>query len=613
MYISIRLRYLVLYVFVLICGKIVAVQEPDAINHRVVDSVKNAMNREKISIHEKTGILFHLGITYNSAGKYDSARICFNQALNLPGGKEFEGGRILSNLANSFGFDGQYPEALEYYLEALETGERLEIKGKTATDRTHGQWNVVRAMANAAEIYYLMGNQEQALYYAEKARNKIDATGTGDSYMSPQIYYVIASVYLTRGILDKAEEYMTKTYDIADRMCKTYIQQNGNPRGNLMYCSYGKEGLARVYLSRKEYDKAKKYAEEALDFAGQHGDPMTVAKVLSAFSDIYMAQEDYAESGRFATEAMKKSPEYLKLNPDIAFNIAVANLFAGDKEKAYGFLRIYSGQMKKNTDRQFRETMVSMEIQFETEKKELRISNLERQKILYISVGISAILFAVAIWIILRQKIKNEQKEKQLVAANAVFEGEKRERERFVRNLHDGVNGMLSAIRIELAATEHLQGIRDRIDGCIEEIRRLASGMMPVSLQRYGIKAALEDYCRSFPNVHFHFFGENKRIDEKIELAVYYCAYELVFNSVKHSGATNVNVQLIQENDRISLTVQDDGCGYDGKSSGQGVGLRSLRDRITALNGKLEIASSPENGTETTIEIQLRIRNSITN
>jgi signal transduction histidine kinase len=239
------------------------------------------------------------------------------------------------------------------------------------------------------------------------------------------------------------------------------------------------------------------------------------------------------------------------------------------------------------------------------EYKELRIADLERQKVLYIFISIVAGLPAIITGIIYRQKVRSKQKEIQLLVANAVFEGEKKERERFAHSLHDGVNSMLLAIRIELASMEHLQNIRDRIDDCIEEIRRLANGVMPVSLQRYGMKAALEDYCRSFPDVCFHFFGENRRIDEKIELMVYYCAYELVHNSVRHSGATAINVQLIQEDDRISLTVQDNGCGYDEESSGQGIGLKSLHDRITVLNGKLEIISSPGNGTEMTIELKI--------
>jgi len=594
MRISIRLRHLFLFASVLVCTSLLAVQKQDTI-FSFVDSLKHVLNEKKMTTDEQFGILLRLGIEYNGLEKFDSARIYLNHALNLPGGKEFCGGRIIVNLANSYAFNGEYSEALKYYLEALGVAEKLEENV-----------NIIRSMANAAEMYYLMGNHDRALYYAERAKDRVRSpVPTFETYMLPQIYYVIGSVYLDRGLLDKAEESMTKSYEIADSVSKFQIASNGDPLGMLMYCSYGKEGLARVCLERKDYAKALELAGEALDFAGQNGDPPVVAKVFYAFSDIYLAQNDYAESGKYALKALDTSPESMELYPGIAFNIATSNLFAGNSGKAFAFFQIYSDQMKKNTGKQFRETMASMDIQFETKKKELDISNLEHQRILYIFVGIAGILLAITVWCILWLRIRNEQKEKQLVAANAVFEGEKRERERFARDLHDGVNGMLSAIRIELAATEHLQNIRDRIDDCIEEIRRLANGVMPVSLQRFGIKAALEDYRHTFPNVQFYFFGENKRFDEKIELVVYYCAYELIHNSVKHSGATNINVQLVQEEDRISLSVQDNGCGYDKESSNKGVGLKSLYDRVMAFNGKIEVISSPENGTETTVELRV--------
>jgi signal transduction histidine kinase len=249
--------------------------------------------------------------------------------------------------------------------------------------------------------------------------------------------------------------------------------------------------------------------------------------------------------------------------------------------------------------------MSDMTVKYETVQKEMRISDLERQKVLSVSIGIFGILLAIAMGIIFRQKIKNTKKGKQLIAVNAVFEGEKKERERFTRDLHDGLGGMLSAVKIGLNAMEDQQIIRDKLDDCIELIRCLARGVMPASLLRYGMKAALEDYCRSFSNVHFHFFGENKRIDEKIELVIYYSAYELVNNSVKHSGARNINVQLIQEYNRVSLAIMDDGCGFDKESSKQGSGLKNIRDRVIAFNGKMNMITSPDEGTETTIELKI--------
>jgi signal transduction histidine kinase len=545
-----------------------------------------------------------LGIQYNMAGKYDSARFYLNRALNLPGGREYNGGRLITNLANSYAMEGKRIEALNYYMEALKISEQMI---ETDKNRVYGKYNVIRTMANLSEMYYMMGNQKQALYYAERGKELLDKWFNGDnmSYLIPQMLYVAGSVYLDRNELDKAEITLQKVYESADTICRKYIRQSGNPNSMYMYVAYGKEGLARVWLAKKKYAKALEYATGAMEYAERHGDPTITAKILAAFSDIYLAQGNYEASRRYAIQAMELFPDYVKVNPEAAFNAATGHLFAGDREEAYNYYRLYSMRMKENTGKHFRETMAGMEIVYETEKKELRIADLERQKVLSVFIGIAIGLLAIMIGIIFRQKIKNKQKDMQLTVANAVFEGEKRERERFTRDLHDGINGMLSAIRIELAATEQQQSIRDRIDGCIEEIRRLASGVMPVSLQRYGMKAALEDYCRSFPNVCFHFFGEDRRIDGKIELVVYYCAYELVHNSVRHSGATAINVQLIQEDDRISLAVQDNGCGYDGKSFGQGVGLKNLHDRITVLNGKLEITSSPENGTETTIELKL--------
>jgi signal transduction histidine kinase len=151
-----------------------------------------------------------------------------------------------------------------------------------------------------------------------------------------------------------------------------------------------------------------------------------------------------------------------------------------------------------------------------------------------------------------------------------------------------------------------LQNICARLDDCINTIRRISRGMMPFPLERYGMKVALENYCRLFPNVDFHFFGENRRIGEDLELVVYYCAYELINNSFKHSDAKNINVQLVQRSGMVSLTVHDDGCGFDREVVGQGNGLKNISDRVAAFNGRIEIATSPGAGTETNIELKTK-------
>jgi signal transduction histidine kinase len=178
-----------------------------------------------------------------------------------------------------------------------------------------------------------------------------------------------------------------------------------------------------------------------------------------------------------------------------------------------------------------------------------------------------------------------------------------KERARLARDLHDRLGGNLSAVKLELKSQrESMENIFDKLDNCIEDIRRVSHDLMPVSLQR-GMKAALEDFAAQFSQVHFHFFGEERRIDEMKEYVVYCCASELVNNSLRHSGAKNINLQLVQIEKYVTLTVQDDGCGFDEQTVVKGIGLKNIRDRVISSNGKMDVVTAPGRGTETTIEI----------
>ena len=177
------------------------------------------------------------------------------------------------------------------------------------------------------------------------------------------------------------------------------------------------------------------------------------------------------------------------------------------------------------------------------------------------------------------------------------------ERSRLARDLHDRLSGNLSAVKMGIKDNrESILNIQDKLDKCIDEIRRIAHNLMPASLQ-FGLKVALGDFTAQFDNVQFHFFGEEKRVEDRIEFVAYCCASELVNNSIRHSGAKNINLQLIQSEKHLSITVQDDGCGFDENSVKKGFGMKSIHDRIASCNGKVDVSSSPGKGTETTIEL----------
>src|SRR5690606_5750851 len=140
------------------------------------------------------------------------------------------------------------------------------------------------------------------------------------------------------------------------------------------------------------------------------------------------------------------------------------------------------------------------------------------------------------------------------------------------------------------------------LDDSIQELRRVAHHMMPESLLRYGLKASLSDFCSAIPIADFHYFGDETRLSEKLEIMIYRCIHELVNNALKHAQAKHINVQLVQEQDRISFTVQDDGIGFD-QEQVEGMGLKNVRQRVAAFQGKMNIYSSSQ-GTEIHVELE---------
>jgi signal transduction histidine kinase len=119
------------------------------------------------------------------------------------------------------------------------------------------------------------------------------------------------------------------------------------------------------------------------------------------------------------------------------------------------------------------------------------------------------------------------------------------------------------------------------------------------------LRVPLEDFCRTIPTASFRFLGEETRLDARLEIILYRSACELIGNAVKHASAGHIYVQLLIDSGLISLSVIDDGKGFDASTeSGTGVGLKNIRTRIAPYNGKMFVRSATGMGTEVNIEIE---------
>ena len=176
----------------------------------------------------------------------------------------------------------------------------------------------------------------------------------------------------------------------------------------------------------------------------------------------------------------------------------------------------------------------------------------------------------------------------------------------FECNLLKNLPEMKTGVILEKESVDRFKKAVDMLDESIQELRRVAHHMMPESLIRFGLKASLADFCSAIPNADFHYYGNEKRLDSRLEILLYRSVHELVNNAIKHAEAEKIDVQIIQEEDRLSLVVQDNGKGFDPDNDHKGMGIENIRKRVSSYEGEMFISSSLGKGTEIHIEFELK-------
>jgi len=183
------------------------------------------------------------------------------------------------------------------------------------------------------------------------------------------------------------------------------------------------------------------------------------------------------------------------------------------------------------------------------------------------------------------------------------------ERRRLERNLHDGAQQNLVALKVKLGlaemfvekdparAKQTLAELKVDTDEALETLRDLARGIYPPLLADRGLVAALESQARKATvPVQVDADGVG-RYPQEVEAAVYFCVLEALQNVQKYAAAQRAVVKLDGSEGGLTFEVTDDGQGFDGASVKRGAGLTNMTDRIDALGGRLEVSSTPERGT----------------
>jgi ligand-binding sensor domain-containing protein/signal transduction histidine kinase len=196
------------------------------------------------------------------------------------------------------------------------------------------------------------------------------------------------------------------------------------------------------------------------------------------------------------------------------------------------------------------------------------------------------------------------------------------ERNRLARELHDSAkqkafaalaqigaaNGLIQRNNISGAQT-HINEAEDLVHDVIQELTFLIQEMYPLALKEKGLVVTLREYVfewesRNDIKTSLRVEGEHQ-LALKVEQALYRITQETLANAARHSHANRVTIALIYNTEMVSLTIEDDGCGFDMAQRPKGVGLRSIKERAESIGGQILIESVPDKGTRVEVTIPI--------
>jgi signal transduction histidine kinase len=304
-------------------------------------------------------------------------------------------------------------------------------------------------------------------------------------------------------------------------------------------------------------------------------------------------------------------------------------------DSSFSLMRQYIALKDSVYDARLKQQILDVQTQYETDKleqdlylvkkdKEVTEIKLHQRKTeIWLLIFILISITGAGIFLFYRHQQRQkaaanaDRIREQEARINAVFQAQEEERRRIAKELHDGIGQTLGAIRMNYQGlaqkidqpelVTELQKVEKMLINASSEVRSISHQMIPKELEQFGLVPAVEGMLNlHFENsplkVQFEHSGFAERIGQKIELALFRVLQELISNVIKHSNASQLNVQLIRLNSHVVLNVSDDGVGFNSEAQEKnGIGLLNMVSRIDAIKGHLHLYSEPGKGTTVTI------------
>ncbi|GAB2774667.1 hypothetical protein GCM10027175_10750 [Hymenobacter latericoloratus] len=536
--------------------------------------------------------------------------------------------RLLAAIANNRGNvadrQGRYEAATQFYLQAVS-----HLAGTAEVPTT------LTVYANLGNSFQALNQPEQAAAYWGQAVALGRATGPVPE-LAP-VYLQLAALQLQQARPDSAWQLLRAAYPIIER--------------HPFYAGEYYGTLGQYYLGRQLPQPARQAFRRALPYATTKGALGYQAKILFNLGQAEAQLGDLSQARATMQRSLALTQQLGDAQQLISNLAALAHLEeqAGQWQQALYYYR--RGQQLRDTlaGAAVQARVRELETRFRTRQQAQQLQALRRERaaqqqallqqrrlsMAYLGLALAALGAGGLLGLLLRhrqrlarqqrelqaQRIRQLEQEKQLLSTTAMLQGQEEERRRLARDLHDGLGGMLSTVKLYLgtvrgrvvlseeAAALFAQSV-DHLDSSISELRRVARNMMPEALLTFGLPQALQDLCAAAQQagglqVHLQTYGLEARLDHATEVALYRLVQELLNNVLKHAQARQVLVQLMRHHHDVQLVVEDDGRGFDPNGTRMGVGLRSMQARADYLGGTLDVRSGPGQGTAVSLDFRV--------
>jgi signal transduction histidine kinase len=563
----------------------------DSVNFFIKQAENIAANNKSITCKAVFFALYSREFIYK--GELDSAKYIAEKGLQL----NFDStnislkGKFYNLIGQTEGLSKNIYSSIDNYLQA----ETYFIIGKDSS-------SLGGIYSNIANSYFSLKDYKTANLFAAKGYKLKNTIKENHIKVNVIITYAISLIKSNREkeallIVKEGDDLAMATNNIMAKLAATI-------------------GFAEVYKSLHNYDTATYYYNSCIALSKKVG--IKHYELMSRVGLIYINEElkNYKQIINKADSLLTLANEINNIDVLHTSKRIIGRAYAaqGNLQKGYEYLNasynLYDSVAGIENQKNINEILVK----YDTEKKENEILNQKlllveqsnslrkRQLVIaFLLVCLSTLL--ILIWYVKkasREKLKRDELERQRIITNAFLVGEEKERKRISFEVHDGIAGTITGLILKLqdsaSKKEELVSILKQLH---EDSRRISHNLMPIDFENKTIVSAVESLCyktsSSKVDVSFLCIEKIINLDQQKSTLLYRIIQELINNALKHSKCKSIFVSIKLENKIMMTTVQDDGIGITTSTFENG--LRSVKERLVALNGNITFTSTENDGT----------------